>query len=449
MIELYVLASYRTIMAVKYPLLIYGKEDFGIMKKLFSLLLALMMAIGMASAAFAETEVTIWCWDPAFNIYAINEAAKVYEAINPNVKITVVETSSGDCETKQTVALSSGQTDTLADIILMQDNSGRKFLNTFPGSYYDLTDTIPYNNFAPYKAKHFTVEGRTYSVPFDNGCAATFVRTDYLEAAGYTLADLTDITWDEYIEIGLAVKEATGNYMLVTAAGYNDFIMMMLQSTGRWFFDPEGNPSIADNPSMKAVIETIIKLRESGIVLEANDWTEYIAGFNNGSAACTIQGCWIIGSIVLAEDQAGMWGMTNVPRLDIEGGTNYSSQGGSSWVIPVTSPNAEAAADFLLNTFAGSVEFYQTILKSSGAIATYLPAAGGSAYGEPHEFFNGQKVFEDLMSYSANIPMVEYGMYNYEARDAVNVAIQEVIDGGDIDAAIQAAQETVEFLMME
>lgn len=421
------------------------------MKKLLSLMLALMMLLGLGASALAEggTEITVWCWDPAFNIYAMQEAAKIYEEINPDVKINIVETASGDCETKQTVALSSGQTDTLPDIVLMQDNSGRKFLNTFPGSYYDMTETIPYDDFAAYKVKHFTVDGRNYAVPFDNGCAAMFIRTDYLEAAGYTLADVTDITWDEFIEIGLKVKEATGNFMVVTEGSYNDFIMVMLQSAGSWFFNAEGNPTIVDNPAMKSVIETIKKLKESGIVLEANDWTEYIAGFNNGNAASTIQGCWIIGSVVLAEDQAGNWGMTNVPRLDVEGATNYSSQGGSSWVIPATSPNAEVAADFLLNTFAGSVDFYQTILKSSGAIATYLPAAGGTAYEEAHEFFGGQKVFEDLMTYSEKIPMVEYGMYNYEARDAVNVALLEVFNGGDIDQALQTAQETVEFLMTE
>ena len=422
------------------------------MKKLLSLMIALLMLLGMASVASAETEeveIIVWCWDPAFNLYAIEQAAEVYKEINPNVKITLEETSSNDCETKQTVALSSGQTDTLPDIILMQDNSGRKFLNTFPGSYFDMTDLVAYGDFAPYKVKHFTVDDRQYSVPFDNGCAATFLRTDYLEAAGYTLADLTDITWDEFIEIGLAVKEATGNFMLSAQAGLNNFGMMMVQSANSWFFDEEGNPNIADNPVIKAAVEMIVKLRQSGIVKEGADWTEYIASMNNGSAGGTIQGCWIIGSIVLAEDQAGNWGMTNLPRLDIDGGTNYSSQGGSSWVVPATSQNPEIAVDFLSQTFGASVEFYQTILKSSGAIATYLPAAGGPAYGEPHEFFGDQKVFEDLMAFSAQIPMVEYGMYNYEARDAVAVAVEEVFNGGDIDAALQAAQETLEFLMEE
>lgn len=416
------------------------------MKKVFSLLLAMMLLVG-AGAAMAETEITVWCWDPAFNIYAMEEAAKIYAEINPDVKITVVETSSDNCETKQTVALSSGQTETLPDIVLMQDNSGRKFLNTFPGSYYDMTEQVAYDEFAQYKVKHFTVDDRMYSMPFDNGCAATFIRTDYLEAAGYALEDLMDITWDEFIEIGLAVKEATGNYMLSSEATYNDFAMMMIQSAGSWFFDEEGRPNIADNPVIREAVETIVKLKASGIVKEAGDWTEYIASFNNGSAAGTIQGCWIIGSVVLAEDQAGSWGMVNVPRLNVEGATNYSSQGGSSWVVPSTSPNAEVAVDFLSKTFGSSVDFYQTILKSSGAIATYLPAAGGYAYEEPHEFFGGQEVFEDLMTYSASIPMVEYGMYNYEARDAVMVAVNDVFAGADIDAALKTAQETVEFLM--
>ncbi|MCL2867698.1 MAG: extracellular solute-binding protein, partial [Clostridia bacterium] len=205
--------------------------------------------------------------------------------------------------------------------------------------------------------------------------------------------------------------------------------------------------NLVNNPAVHETVETIVKLRQSGIVKEAADWTEYIASFNNGSAAGTIQGCWIIGSVTLVPEQKGLWGMTNVPRLTCEGATNYSSQGGSSWMVFADDPKAEAAVDFLSQTFGASVDFYQIILKSSGAIATYLPAAGGPAYAEPHDFFADQKVFEDLMAYSANIPMVEYGMYNYEARDAVAVAVEEVFNGSDLDAALQSAQETLEFLM--
>ncbi|MDI9520520.1 MAG: extracellular solute-binding protein [Bacillota bacterium] len=416
------------------------------MKKLFALLLATVMLLSAASA-LAQTKLTVWCWDPAFNIYAMEEAKKVYAQINPDVEIEVIETLSGDCETRQTTALSSGQTDTLPDIVLMQDNSGRRFLDTFPGAYFPMDGLVDYDNFATYKIDKFTSGGKRYAVPFDNGVAATFVRTDYLEAAGFTLADLTDITWDRFIEIGLKVKEATGNYMLVTQAGYADFVSMMTQSADFWFFDDEGHPNINTNPAVRAMVETIVKLHDSGIVKEAVDWSEYIASFNNGSAGSTIQGCWIIGSIVLAKDQAGKWGVTNIPRLDIESGTNYSSQGGSSWVVPASSKNPEAAVDFLSKTFGASVEFYQTILQSSGAIATYLPAADGPAYSEPHPFFNGQKVFEDLMNYSSKVPLVKYGVYNYEARDEIVNAIEAIFNGASIDTALNDAQSAIEFIM--
>lgn len=102
------------------------------MKKLFALLLALALMLG-AVGALAETTITVWCWDPAFNIYAMNEAAKVYKEINPDVTIKVEEVLSADCETRQTAALGSGQTEGLPDIVLMQDNSGRRFLDTYPG----------------------------------------------------------------------------------------------------------------------------------------------------------------------------------------------------------------------------------------------------------------------------------------------------------------------------
>ena len=418
------------------------------MKKLLALLLTLALCLGMTSA-LAETVIVVQCWDPAFNLYAMEEAAKIYKEINPDVTIKIEEVASDDLETKQTTAFMSGDTSNLPDILLMQDNSGLKFLNTFPGSYAPLSDYVDLSDFAGYKKERFTYEGKAYAVPFDNGIAATFIRTDYLEAAGYTLADVTDITWDQFIEIGLKVKEATGNYMLSVQAGYADIISMMIESSGTWYFDAEGKPQLNTNPVIRKAIETTVKLRQSGVVKEGADWAEYISSFNNGTAAATINGCWIIGSVSLAADQAGKWGVANCPRLDVEGGTNYGSNGGSSWVVPASSKNIEIAADFLAKTFAGSVDFYQTILESAGAIATYLPAAGGEAYGREQSFFQGQKVFVDLMDYAGKLPAVKYGIYNYEARDALVKAVESIVGGEDLDAALQTAQEEVEFYMAE
>ncbi|MGI6238272.1 MAG: ABC transporter substrate-binding protein [Christensenellales bacterium] len=417
------------------------------MKKLLAILMALCLLVPAFAVAQAEEEttITVWCWDPAFNLYAMEEAAKIYAEINPNVTVEIVDVTSGDNETLQTTAFMSGDVSSLPDIILMQDNSGQKFLGNFSEHYLELSDYINYDDFAPYKIANFTYEGGRYAVPFDNGAAAMFIRTDILAEAGYTLADVTDITWDELIEIGKVIKEKTGKYLISAQAGYSDFIMMMTQSMGVWFFDDAGAPQLTNDVFVE-IVEQVVRIAESGIVYEAVDWADYIAGFQSGNCASTIQGCWIMASIVLAEDQAGLWGMTTIPRLNLEGAANYSSQGGSSWLV-LRSEDEAAAADFLANTFAGSSELYQIILPTSSAITTYLPAAGGEAYGVAHEFFAGQKIFEDLLAYAENIPSVSYGVYNYEARDLVGEAVIEVLNGADVAGALQTAQEELEFAM--
>jgi lactose/L-arabinose transport system substrate-binding protein len=108
---------------------------------------------------------------------------------------------------------------------------------------------------------------------------------------------------------------------------------------------------------------------------------------------------------------------------------------------------ADVAADLLNKTFAGSVELYNTILPSSGAIATWLPAANSPAYGEPNAFFGGQKIYEDIVAYAGKVPRIKYGIFNYEARDAVARALTEIVSGTPIDAALANAQKNVEFLI--
>ena len=92
-----------------------------------------------------------------------------------------------------------------------------------------------------------------------------------------------------------------------------------------------------------------------------------------------------------AADQSGKWAVTNVPKLDgVDGATNYTANGGSSWAI-TPNGNETLASDFLDATFAGSTEFYDTILPKSGALANWLPAGESDVYNEPQAFFGGSR----------------------------------------------------------
>lgn len=395
-----------------------------------------------------DGKLTVWTWDPAFNIYAMEEAAKVYQQENPDFEIDIVETPWDDLQTKLTTLAQSMEYGELPDIFLMQNNAFQKNVINYPDLFNDFSGTdVDFGEFPDGVVAYSVIDGVNYGVPFDAGTAITALRTDVLEEAGYTVDDFTDITWDQYIEMGKDVLDKTGQPLLSGQAGASDLIMMMLQSAGASLFDEEGNPTIVDNDALMAAIDVYKELVESGVMVEVNSWDEYIGTFVNSNVAGTINGVWILGSIQSAEDQSGLWGITNLPKLDgIDGATNYSANGGSSWAIS-SNGDKELAADFLNATFAGSTEFYDTILPSSGAVANWLPAGESDVYTEPQEFFGGDAIFSKVLEYSAEVPSNNTGAYYYEGRDAVSAALTKILGGTDVQTALQEAQDNVEFAM--
>ncbi len=397
----------------------------------------------------AGNSLTVWCWDPAFNIYSMDEAAKVYQQTNPDFQINVIENSWDDIQTKLATAAASGDMSTLPDIVLLNDNAIQKYVSTYPSLFENLDNSgIDFSKFGESKCAYSVVNNNHYAVPFDNGAVIACYRTDILAEAGYTVEDFTDITWDEFIEKGQVVLEKTGKPMFSTQAGASDIILMMLQSAGASMFDKDGNPDMVNNDVLHEVMDIYQRLVSSGILLEMSSWDQYIGSFTNSNVCSVINGCWIMASIQTAEDQAGKWAITNMPKLNkAENASNYSNNGGSSWVVLSNSSNKELAYDFLGKTFAGSVEFYETILPKSGALATYLPAKDSDVYSQPHEFFGGEPVFAKITEFAGKVPSNYTGVYYYEARDAIATAVTNVIAGADIDTELKTAEETVRFSM--
>lgn len=395
--------------------------------------------------------LTVWTWDPAFNIPAIKEAGNIYKADHPDFELKVVETLSDDCETKLITAAESGDLSTLPDIVLMQDNSYQKFVSIYPEAFTDLTDSgIDFSQFAAGKLSYSTVDGKNYGVPFDNGAVIGAYRTDYLEQAGYTIDDLTDIDWNRFIEIAKDVKEKTGKYMLSGQADSPDMVMEMLQSAGASLFDKDGKPAMTDNAALKECISIYQKMVEEGVYYEVNNWDDYVSSITTGQVAGVINGNWISATIMGMKDTSGKWAITNVPKLiETPNATNYSNNGGSSWYITSNCKNKDLAIDFLKSTFAGSVKLYENILPTTGAIGTYAPAADSTAYQEPQEFWNNQPIFAKIVDFSLKTPTNNTSPYYYDGRNAIGTQIQNIMNGADVDQAIADAQAEVEFTMGE
>ena len=396
----------------------------------------------------SDNTLTVWAWDPAFNIYAMREAEKIYQKDHPGFKLEMTEMAWDDLQQKLTTLAQSQDFDQLPDIFLMQNMAAQKNIEGYPDIFSDYGKSgVDFSQFPDSVVNYSVYDGVNYGLPFDSGTSIGAWRTDFLEQAGYTIKDLTDITWSKFIEIGKDIKARIGKPMFASPAGASDLIMEMIQSAGTSIFTDSGEVSIADNEVLLKAAQIYKQLVDEGVLVEVNSGDEYIASFTTEQVVGTINGVWISGSIQTASDQSGKWAVTNLPSIDgVSGATNYSANGGSSWMIS-SAANYDLAADFLKSTFAGSTELYDTILSSSGAIANWIPAGKSAVYNEPVEFYGGQKVYADVVEFGAKVPSISTGVYWYEGRDAISAALTQIVSGTDPAQALKAAEETTRFAM--
>lgn len=223
-----------------------------------------------------EHELSVYAWDKNFNIPALEAAEKAYQKKDPDFKLNIVEQSqSSDVENAITLAGSSNDYSTLPDIVLFQDHYINRYVHDYPDAWVDINDAdINWDDFGQEKLSYSTIDNKHYGVPVDNGTVIFAYRTDLLKEAGYTIDDVTGITWDQFDEIGKKVYEKTGKYLLSMDGDGNDLPYMMLQAEGVSQFK-DGKPNFVDNDTMVKIINVIVKLAQDNVLYLANDWSDY------------------------------------------------------------------------------------------------------------------------------------------------------------------------------
>lgn len=390
-------------------------------------------------------EITIWAWDPNFNIAAMELAKEAYTSVNPDLEIHINEFAQDDIIQKLNTGLSAGTESGLPNIVLIEDYRAQSFLQAYPGSFYELTGSFNEEDFAPYKIPPTSLDGENYGLPFDTGVTGMYVRTDYLEEAGYSVEDLQNIDWNEYIDIGKQVKEATGKQLLTLDPNDLGQIRMMIQTNGDWYVEEDGTtPSIANNEALKVAFEVYKELLEEDLAKPVSDWSQFLAGFNSGDVASVPTGNWITPSVKAEESQSGNWAVVPLPSLPgVETSVNASNLGGSSWYV-LNIDGKEEAVDFLAETLGSNVELYQNFITEIGAMGTYLPATDGDAYQVEDDFFGGQSILADFSEWSEQIPQVNYGLHTYAIEDILVEAMQNYLNGMELDQVLEDAQQQAE-----
>lgn len=398
-----------------------------------------------SSSSTDDKTITIWAWDDTFNIKAANIAKERYLKDNPDVTVNVVSMAQDDVVQKLNTSLSSGTYDGLPNIVLIEDYKIQNYLLSYPDDIKDLSGYVDKTKFMDYKLSVMTNGDKMYGVPFDSGVTALFYRKDYIEQAGYTEADMQDITWEKYIEIGKAVKEKTGKDMLTMDPSDLNQLRIMMQSAGSWYVDKNGKVSINNNESLKNAVKIYKEMVDANIAKQVSGWDAFVGAFQSGDVASVVNGCWISSSIQAAEDQSGKWAIAATPRMGLDSKSiNASNSGGSSWYVLDKVGNSDLAADFLAKTFASSDELMNDLVPAINLVSTLKSASNTANYNAPSAFFDGQEIFQDFAEWTEKIPGVNYGLHTYALENIMSEGMQAIVSGSDIDEALNNTQAQAE-----
>ena len=427
------------------------------MKKKLALALILALSIALLAlpggVAFADGDntLTVYAWDANFNIPALEAAEAAFQNVNPDFKLEIIQQSgSSDVEQAVTLAASSGDLSTLPDIVLFQDHYIQNFVTNYPDAWQSLEGAdINWDDFGAEKLSYSTINGVHYGAPVDNGTAIFAYRTDVLEQCGYTLSDVTAVSWDRWLEIARDVKEKTGYALLSMDHSGDDLPYMMMQAEGlsQW---KDGAPNLVDNEAYQKIIEVIVQGAKDGTIILANSWSEYTDQTIQGNqVAGVMNGNWIIPTIRQVADNSGKWAITTLPTISGEK-EGYAANGGSSLYITGNCKNVDLAREFLAYTFgggAGAMQTYDLALLNGGVITCCISAGQSDVYQQGNEYFNGQAIYSSIVGMGAHVPVVEQNDFHYTMRTYVGNAITNIVNGADLQSELQNAQDQINFEM--
>ncbi len=400
------------------------------------------------AAASGDNKLTVYAWDASFNIPALQAAADDYKAnVDDTFELEIIEQSqSSDVENAITLAGSSGDYSQLPDIVLFQDHYFQQYVGDYPDAWVSVDDAdVDWSDFGEEKLSYSTVDGVHYGFPVDNGTVIFAYRVDILEECGYTIDDMTGITWDDFIAIGEEVYAQTGKYLLSMDGDGNDLIYMMLQAEGGSQFK-DGAPYITENEDLVRVCEKIVEMAQKNVLYLANDWSDYVDQTILGDmVAGVMNGNWIIPSIEQVEENSGKWEITSMPTLD--GGEGYASNGGSSLYITSNCQNTDLAKKFLAYTFGGSTETYDAALRDGGVITCCISAGESDVYNEGVEYFNDTPIYAQIVEMGSHVQTIEQNDAHYTARTYMAAAIMNAAQGADLMTELATAEENLNFAM--
>jgi arabinosaccharide transport system substrate-binding protein len=325
------------------------------LKKILSLLLAVVMLLGMTafSAMAAEaTPITFWTFQASHQKF-LESAAERWNAANPDKPIEFKGETLGYDDLHNNLLISL-QTGTGApDMVDIEISMYANFI-TGEEQYIPL---VPLNSVVEPDAENLIMgrfdnyanHGNYYGVDYHVGAAALMYNKEIFANAGIEISDI--VTWDDFKEAGRLVKEKTGKYMMAVETTEHWTYYPLITQQGSDFFDKETGAVILDNEINVKTLQWLLDGVNEGIFVEmpggfchSEEWYGYM---NAGNVAAIAMPLWYLNRFTdYMPDLDQEMAVAPMP-VWVEGGANSAGLGGTGTSITIQCENIELAKDFL------------------------------------------------------------------------------------------------------
>lgn len=292
-----------------------------------------------------------------------------------------------------------------------------------------------------------TVDGQEFAFPMlVEPSTVLYYRKDLFEAANLD-PDAPPTTWAELIDYGqkLTTNGVFGFSIAQVAVelGWSSWGLQQ-NAAGQWPISDDWSHAQATNADYKPLLQFYQDLYSQGIMpQQALAPYPDAAPFGEGKIAMMANGSWA-GSQLLNDfpDLVDNVGVAPMPSIDGDPAKPTATLGGWTLVVDGKSDQDQAAADFIAWLLAGDpeilVDYFATTKWSKFSPRTSVDEAI-AAHPDSGENPWRQIIADEIVPQSPPEPTYDWGV-----SLAFGEAIEKALRGGDIDAALQEANDKID-----
>ncbi len=304
------------------------------MKKLFAMLLSLMLMLSLMGNAFAAqpTTITVACWDLIKTPY-YNSTKAAFEAANPGVTVEYIDLASQDYNIKLGTMLAGGDT---PDVIYIKELSD---LTNFSAQGFvenlderiKASEKIDLSKYVGMDLCYTDVNGSYYALPCRADFWVLFFNKTLFDNAGVAYPN-NDMTWEEYKQLAIQMTSGEGDNK-VWGTHYHTW----LSAAVNWAVCDGVNTLTDGEYSDLAYFYQIVQdLEDAGVCMEYSEIKaanlHYSGAFAKGNIAMLPMGYWFASTLIgfIKDGTANFdWGIAAVPHLEnVPAGSSFGSPTG-------------------------------------------------------------------------------------------------------------------------